>query len=180
MNKWIWRFQEMKIINRERKSVSCRKQRKSNRFLGLVFFHFSPFLWNSWHACHCFQCTESDHSFNHNSILLSIHLTIHSSFNQFIYSFIHSYPISLSSISPSFRSIIHSSFTSFINQSIYSFTWVSQKVKGFLKKRINCKYTETNLKLPFNVISLEFEAPVPVFHKFFLIPWEEKKFLVGL
>jgi len=37
----------------------------------------------------------------------------------------------------------------------------------FLKKQVCCKYTDTKLMLLFNVISLEFNAPVPAFHKFF-------------
>jgi hypothetical protein len=45
-------------------------------------------------------------------------------------------------------------------------TWISQKVKGLLKKHIYCKYTETKLILLFNVIPLDFKAPVPARHKF--------------
>jgi hypothetical protein len=46
-------------------------------------------------------------------------------------------------------------------------TRVSQKVKGLQRKHIYYKYTETKLILLFNVIPLEFNAPVSVFHKFF-------------
>jgi hypothetical protein len=58
------------------------------------------------------------------------------------------------------------------------FTRVSQKSKGtFIKKHIYCKYTETKLISLFNVIPLDFIAPVPVFSKF-LIP-SEKSFLIA-
>jgi hypothetical protein len=40
-----------------------------------------------------------------------------------------------------------------------------------------CKYTETKLILLFNVIPLDFNAPVPGFHKFFLIPSENSIFV---
>jgi hypothetical protein len=55
-----------------------------------------------------------------------------------------------------------------INGILKDCTRVSQKVKGLLKKKhIYCKCTETKLILLFNVIPLDFKAPVPVFHKFF-------------
>jgi hypothetical protein len=56
-------------------------------------------------------------------------------------------------------------------------TRVSQKVTGLLKKHIYCKYTETNLILLFNVIPLDFNAPVPAFHIFFKF-LQKKKFLI--
>jgi hypothetical protein len=59
-------------------------------------------------------------------------------------------------------------------------TRVSHKVKGLLKKYIYFKYTETKLILLFNVIPLDFSAPVPVFHNFFLIPSEKKFFWLRL
>jgi hypothetical protein len=52
------------------------------------------------------------------------------------------------------------------------------KVKRLLKKQIYCKYTETKLTSLFNVISFDFKAPVPAFHKFLSIP-PEKRFLVA-
>jgi hypothetical protein len=42
---------------------------------------------------------------------------------------------------------------------------VSQKVKGLLKKA-HLLYTEMKLVLLFNVIPLDFNAPVPAFHNF--------------
>jgi hypothetical protein len=55
-------------------------------------------------------------------------------------------------------------------------TRVRQKVKGHLKKHIYCKYTETKLIFPFNVIPLHFNAPVPALHKVFNSVREEKMF----
>jgi hypothetical protein len=52
------------------------------------------------------------------------------------------------------------------------------KSKGTLKKKhIYCKYTEMKLILLFNIISLNFSAPVSAFHKFFNSI--RKKFLVA-
>jgi len=48
------------------------------------------------------------------------------------------------------------------------------KSKGTSKKKyIHCKYTEIKLIALFNVIPLDFNAPVPAFYKF-LIPSEKK------
>jgi hypothetical protein len=47
----------------------------------------------------------------------------------------------------------------------------------FLKKQVCCKYTDTKLMLLFNVISLEFNAPVPAFTSFLI--QSEKSFLVA-
>jgi hypothetical protein len=55
---------------------------------------------------------------------------------------------------------------------------VSQKVTGLLKKLTLCKYTETKLISLCNVIPLDFNAPVPVFHKFLYLIQSEKKFFV--
>jgi hypothetical protein len=41
------------------------------------------------------------------------------------------------------------------------------KSNGTPKKHTDCKYTETKLILLFNVIPLNYNAPVPAFHKFF-------------
>jgi hypothetical protein len=49
---------------------------------------------------------------------------------------------------------------------LHYFRRVSQEIKE-LKKNIYCKYTEMNLMLLFNVIPLDFNAPVPAFQKFF-------------
>jgi hypothetical protein len=58
---------------------------------------------------------------------------------------------------------------------IYPLTRVRQKVKGlFRKKHIHCKYTETKLILLFDVIPLDFNTPVPAFHKCFNC--QKKKF----
>jgi hypothetical protein len=54
---------------------------------------------------------------------------------------------------------------------------ISQKVTGLFRKRhIYCKYTETKLILIFNVNPIDFNASVPAFHKFLLIPSERKIF----
>jgi hypothetical protein len=56
---------------------------------------------------------------------------------------------------------------------------VRQEAKGLLnKKHIYCRYTETKLISLFNVIPLDFNSPVPEFHKFFLIP-SEKRLLIA-
>jgi hypothetical protein len=47
------------------------------------------------------------------------------------------------------------------------YTRVSQKAKGLLKKSHLFKNTETKLISLFNVIPLDFNAPVPAFHKVF-------------
>jgi hypothetical protein len=58
-----------------------------------------------------------------------------------------------------------------LNQTLFScvHTRGSQKVETFfLKKRhIYYKYTKTKLILLFNIIPLDFNAPVPAFHEFF-------------
>jgi hypothetical protein len=43
----------------------------------------------------------------------------------------------------------------------------SKIIGTFQKKHIYCKYTETKLILLFNVIPLDFNAPVPMFDNFF-------------
>jgi hypothetical protein len=50
---------------------------------------------------------------------------------------------------------------------MFYFYEVKSKSKGtFLTKHIYCKYTETKVILLFNVISIDFNAPVPEFHSF--------------
>jgi hypothetical protein len=50
-------------------------------------------------------------------------------------------------------------------ESEWDCTRVSQKVTDFSKKHIYYKYIET--KLFFNVLSLDFNAPIPATHRFF-------------
>jgi hypothetical protein len=61
----------------------------------------------------------------------------------------------------------------------FQYTRVRQKGKGLFKRSTSffCKYTGTKLILLFNVIPLDFNAPVPEFQKF-LIP-SEKSLLVA-
>jgi hypothetical protein len=47
------------------------------------------------------------------------------------------------------------------------YKWKSRSKGIFQKEHIYCKYTETNLILLFNVISLDFNARVSAFHKLF-------------
>jgi hypothetical protein len=49
----------------------------------------------------------------------------------------------------------------------------------FQEKRIYYRYTQTELTLHFNVTPLDFNAPVPAFHKF-LIPSEKKNLVASL
>jgi hypothetical protein len=49
-----------------------------------------------------------------------------------------------------------------------------------LTNHIYFKYTQTKLISLFNVIPLDFNAPVPAFHTFFLIPSEKKTFWLRL
>jgi hypothetical protein len=63
--------------------------------------------------------------------------------------------------------------------------WLIQEVKSkskgtFQEKHIYFKYTETKLISLFNTIPLDFNAPVPAFHKFFLIPSKKKFFWLRL
>jgi hypothetical protein len=57
---------------------------------------------------------------------------------------------------------------------------VSQKVKGLLKKTHLFKYTETKLMSLLNVIPLDFNAPVPAFHKFFFNSVRKKVYWLRL
>jgi hypothetical protein len=47
-------------------------------------------------------------------------------------------------------------------------------------KKNYCKYTEKKLIFLFNVIPLDFNASVPSFHKFFLIPPEKSSLVASL
>jgi hypothetical protein len=61
------------------------------------------------------------------------------------------------------------------------YTRVSQKVMGLFKKStfiVNIQ-KQTNITLLFNVIPLDFNAPVPAYHKYFNSVRKKKRFFWG-